>query len=102
MLFNEFNRKHEIKTKATSNTKIYQVLSFTGLNNFDIYLTDGPFLNDIGIVSLHPSKGTHLVLYTNESYFDSYGCAPPQKLSKFIIKTKWSLYINTPNTKIKV
>ena len=51
-----------------------------------IYLRDGPFLSDIGIVILHPSKGTHWVLIIHENFFDSYGCAPPQKLSKFIIK----------------
>ena len=45
-----------------------------------------PFLSDVGIVNLHPSKGTHWVAYMNEIYFDSYGCSPPQKLSKFIIK----------------
>ena len=46
----------------------------------------GQFKSDIGIVNLHLCKGTHWVCYINESYFDSYGCAPPQKLSKFIIK----------------
>ena len=56
------------------------------LNNVGIYLRDGLFLSDIGIVNLHPFKGTHWVCYINENYFDSYGCVPPQKLSKFIIK----------------
>ena len=51
-----------------------------------IYLGDGLFSSDIGIVNLHPLKGTHWVVYLNESYFDSYGCAPPKKLSKNIIK----------------
>ena len=40
----------------------------------------------VGIVNLHPSKGTHWVCYINENYFDSYGCVCPKKLSKFIIK----------------
>ena len=31
-------------------------------------------------------KGRIGFFYINENYFDSYGCAPPKKLSKFIIK----------------
>ena len=56
------------------------------MNDVGIYLRDGPFESDIGIVNLHPSKGTHWVTYINENYFDSYGCVSPKKLSKFIIK----------------
>ena len=84
--FNEFNKKHNLKNKATSNIKIKQVLNSIGLNNVNIYLRDGPFLSDIGILNLHPSKGTHWVCYINENYFDSYGVVCPKKLSKFIIK----------------
>ena len=56
------------------------------MNDVGIYLRDGPFKSDIGIVNLHPSKGTHWVTYMNENYFDSYGVVCPKKLSKFIIK----------------
>ena len=56
------------------------------MDDVGIYLRDGPFSSDIGIVSLHPSKGTHWVCYTIENYFDSCGCVCPKKLSKFIIK----------------
>ena len=56
------------------------------LNDVGVYLRDGPFESDVGIVNLHPSKGTHWVSYLNENSFDSYRCAPPKKLSKFIIK----------------
>ena len=84
--FNEFIKKHNLKNKATSNIKIQQVLNSIGLNNVNIYLRDGPFLSDIGILNLHPSKGTHWVCYINEKYFDSYGVVCPKKLSKFIIK----------------
>ena len=56
------------------------------LNDVGIYLGDGLFLSDIGIVNLHPSKGTHWMLYVHENFFHSYGCSPPQKRSKFIIK----------------
>ena len=91
--FNEFVKKHNLKNKATSNIKIQQVLNSIGLNNVGIYLRDGPFSSDIGIVNLHPSKGTHWVCYINENYFDSYGCVCPKKLSKFIMKrNRYCLY----------
>ena len=84
--FTDFIEKFNLKNKATSNIKIQKVLSSIGLNNVKNYLRDGPFSSDIGIVNLHPSKGTHWVCYINENYFDSYGCVCPKKLSKFIIK----------------
>ena len=40
----------------------------------------------MGVVNLHPSKGTHCICYINENYFDSYVCICPKKLSKFNIK----------------
>ena len=86
MTFNDFIKKHNLKNKATSNIKIQQVLSFLSLNDIGIYLRDGSFESDIGIVNLHPSKGTNWVCYINENYFDSYGVVCPKKLSKFIIK----------------
>ena len=86
MSFNDFVKKFDLKNKATSNIKIQQVLSSLSLNDVGIYSRDGPFSSDFGIVNLHPSKGTHWVCYINENYFDSYGCVPPKKLSKFIIK----------------
>ena len=84
--FNEFIKKYKLKDKATSNIKIQKVLTSIGLGNVNIYLRDGSFSGGIGIVNLHPSKGTHWVCYINENYFDSYGCVPPKKLSKFIKK----------------
>ena len=94
MLFNEFVRVHDLKNKATSNIKIYEVLKNIGPHTkVGIYLRDGPFSTDIGIVNLHPSKGTHWVCYINENYFDSYGCVCPKKLSKFIIRqNRYCLY----------
>ena len=86
MTFNDFIKKHKIKNKATSNKKVYQVLSSLSLKDIGIYLGDGQFSSDIRIVYLHPSKGTHWVCYRNENYCDSYGCSLPKKLSKFIIK----------------
>ena len=93
MTFNDLIKKCKFKIKETSNIKIQQVLNSIGLNNVGIYLRDGPFESDIGIVNLHPSKGTHWVCYINENYFVSYGCSPPKKLSKFIIKrNKYCVY----------
>ena len=94
MSFNDFVHQYKSKNKATSNLKIYEVLKKIGLDSkVRIYLRDGPFSSDIGIVNLHPSKGTHWVCYLNENYFDSYACVPPKKLSKFIIKrNKHCLY----------
>ena len=88
MTFNGFVKKHNLKNKPTSNMKIHQVISSLSLNDIGIYLRDGAFKSDIGIVNLHPSKGTHSVCYIKENYFDSYGIVCPKKLSKFIIKRK--------------
>ena len=86
LTFNEFIKKYKLKNKATSNIKMQQVLSSLSLNGVGIYLRDGPFKSDIGIVNLHPSKGTHWVCYINENYFDGYGVVCPKKLSKSVIK----------------
>ena len=78
--------KNNLKNKATSNIKIQQILEFMRLNGVGIYLRDGSFKSDIGVVNLHPSRGSHWVTYMNENYFDCYGCVSPKKLSNFIIK----------------
>ena len=84
--FNDFIKKYKLKNKPTSKIKIQKVLPSLSLNDVGKYLRDGPFESDIGIVNLHPSKGTHCVCYINENYFDSYGVVCPKKLSKFIMK----------------
>ena len=56
------------------------------MSDVDISLGDDLFKTDVGIVSLHPSKETHWVVNKNEKCFDSYDCAPPQKLSEFFKK----------------
>ena len=78
MLFNEFIIGEILKNKATSNIKVYQVLSSLSLNDVGITLRDGPFSSDIGVVNFHPSKGTHWVCYINEKFFDSYCCVCPK------------------------
>ena len=86
MIFNDFVQKYNLKNKATSNIKNQRVPSSLSLSDVGIYLREGPFSTNIGIVNLHPSKGTHWVLSINEIYFDSYGSDAPKTLSEFIIK----------------
>ena len=87
MSINDFVHKYILKKKATSNIKVYEVLKNKGVDSkVGIYLTDGDFSTNYGIINLPPSRGTHWVVYFNENCFDSYGCSPPRKLSKFIIK----------------
>ena len=86
MSFNDYIHIYSLKKEATSNIKIQQFLSFLYLNDVGIYLRDGAFTTDVGIVILHPTKGTHWIENINQNVFDSYGCSLPQKLSKFTIK----------------
>ena len=84
---NDFVHKYNLKNEAASNVKLYEVLKKIGLDSkVRIYLRDGPFSTDIGILYLHPSKGIHWVCYTNKIYFYIYGCVCPKKLSKIIVK----------------
>ena len=79
MLFNDFVHKYKLENKATSNLKTNEVLKKIGLDSkVGIYLRDGDFLPSYGIVKLHPSKGTHWVLYIKDCCFDSFGCPPPK------------------------
>ena len=66
MSSNDFVHKYKLKNKATSILKICLILSSFSLNKVGIFLRDGPFSSDIGIVNLHPSKGTHCVGYINK------------------------------------
>ena len=83
--FNEFIKKYNLKNKATSNIKLYEVLKNIRLDTkVGIYLRDGLFSTDIGILNLHPSRGSHWVLYIKDCYFDSYGCPPPKQLLNYL------------------
>ena len=59
--FNEFIKKYKLKDKATSNVEINRVLSSLFLNKVGIYLRDGPFESDIGMVNLHPFHQKELI-----------------------------------------
>ena len=85
MSFKDFINKYNLKYKATSNIKIYQLLSSLSFIDVGIYLREEPFKTDIGIVNLRPETGTHCTAYIDENYFDSYGCALPEKICKFIM-----------------
>ena len=83
-----------MKNKATSNLKIYEVLKKIGLDSkAGIYLRDGPFSSDKGIVNLHHDQGTHWVLYIRDCYFDSYGCPPPKKLLNYLKNKLKKMYL---------
>ena len=85
--FNDFIEKYSLKNEATSNLNLYEVLKKIGLDTkVGFYLRDGQFSADIGIVNLHPTKGTQWVCYINEKYFDGYVCSPPKELSDFFKK----------------
>ena len=84
--FNDFIDKYNLTNKTTSNTKIYQVLCFIGLNNVGINLRDGLFKSDIGYVNLHSSKESHWDVYNNEDILIVMVVHLFKKLSNFNIK----------------
>ena len=66
--FSTFVHTYNLKNKATSNIKNYQVFSSIGLDNVNIYLRDGLLESNTGILKLHPEKRTHWVAYLNEFF----------------------------------
>ena len=48
-----------------------------------IYMRDDKFTTTAGIVNLHPTKGTHWVMFSDK-FFYSYGCPPPVNIMKQI------------------
>ena len=56
----DFAHKYNLKIKATSNIKLYEILKKIGLDSkVGIHLRDDNFASIYGILNLHPSKGTH-------------------------------------------
>ena len=55
-------------------------------------MRDDKLTTPSGIVNLHPSVGTHWVLYIKKYYFDSYGCPPPLNILSFIKSGIYSEY----------
>ena len=57
-----------------------------------IYMRDDKITTPSGIFNLHPSVGTHWVLYTKKIYFGSYGCPPPLNTMSLIKSGIYSEY----------
>ena len=49
-----------------------------------IYLKDGNFSSNYGILNVHPSMGTQWVCFKENCSFDSYGCPPPKKILSYL------------------
>ena len=81
--FKEFVNKYGLKNEATSNVEIKEILKLKN-TSCRIYMRDDKFITTSAIVNLHPTKGTHWVMFTNQNYFDSYGCPPPLNITKQI------------------
>ena len=95
--FKEFVEKYGLKNEATSNIKIKEVLDTLCASGkltipVGIYMRDDKFTTTSGIVNLHPTKGTHWVMFITEYYFDSYGCPPPLNITKQINNGIYSEY----------
>ena len=89
--FKEFVNKYGLKNEATSNVEIKEILKLMN-TSCGIYMRDDKFITTSGIINLHPTKGTHWVMFTNQNYFDSYGCPPPLNITKQIINGIYSEY----------
>ena len=67
LTFTDFIHKYNLKNKTTSNIKIYEVMKKIGLDSrVGIYLRDGNFSPNYGILNLHPTRGTHWVCYIKD------------------------------------
>ena len=100
MSFNDFVHKDNLKKKATSITKIYEALKTIGLDSkVGIYLRDGNFSSNYGILNLHPTRGTHWVCYIKDCYVDSYCISPSKKI--FNYKKLSMEKVFTPNIRFK-
>ena len=89
--FKEFVNKYGIKNEATSNVEIKEILKLMN-TSCGIYMRDDKFNTTSGIVNLHPTRGTHWVMFTNQNYFDSYGCPPPLNITTQINNGIYSEY----------
>ena len=89
--FKEIVNKYRLKNEATSNVEIKEILKLMN-TSCGIYMRDDKFITTSGIVNLHPTKGTHWVMFVNEFYFDSYGCPQPLNITKQINNGIYSEY----------
>ena len=77
--------RKKFKKKGTSNRKLQQVFGSIGLDKVGIYQRDGPFSCDIGIVNLHPFRGSHWVVIHKRKILRFLWLFTSSK-TKFIIK----------------
>ena len=66
--FKEFVEKYGLKNETTSNVKIEEILDMLNLNSTGIYMRDDKFTTPSGIVYLHPTKGTHWVVFKSKLF----------------------------------
>ena len=95
LTFKEFVKKYGLKNEATSNVKIKGILDIINRHIHDsckVYMRDDKFTTDSGIVNLHPSVGTHWVMFIKEYYFNSYGCPPPINILNYLNIGQYSEY----------
>ena len=93
--FKQFVKNYGLKNEGTCSVKIKEIL-----NEIDVrvaspagmYMRDDKFTKDSGIANLHPTKGTIWVMFVDEFYFDSYGCAPPTNILNHIKNGIYSEY----------
>ena len=90
--FKEFIEKYRLPNEATSNVKIKKNLKLMNITECGIYMRDDKFTTTSDKVNLHPTKGTHWVMFVNEFYFDSYGCPPPTNILNHTKKGIYSEY----------
>ena len=90
--FKEFVEKYRLKNEATSTIKMEEILALMNISECGIYMRDDKFTTPSGIVNLHPSVGTHCLMYTNKYYLDSYGCPPPLNIMSFLNNGFYSEY----------
>ena len=74
LAFKEVLVKYNLENEAKTKTKI-EVLKELKIHA-KVYMRLEPFTTFSGIVNLHPTKGTHLVIFSDDYYFDAYGCRP--------------------------
>ena len=67
--FKQFINKHKLESEATSNFKIGQILS-EKKSSAKVYMRDDKFNTSMGVLNLHPTKGTHWFMFVDESCFD--------------------------------
>ena len=96
--FKDFVEKYGLKDESTSNVKINEILKLKNTTECGIYMRDDHFTTPLGLVNLHPTKGTQWVMFTqsasvkNEFYFASCGCPPPTDILNHINTGIYSEY----------